>query len=87
MRWQYKLSILLLLLSQIVFLGFALYHTDKELYIPYDRPEAPPSKGYSWIWYHIEDWSWSLVLALVALAFFVYGVIADWKTPDNTRAQ
>lgn len=65
MRWHYKVSFLFLVLSQIVFFALASYHTNLG--------------GYSWIWYHFEHWSISLVLSIMALAFFILGVIEDFR--------
>jgi hypothetical protein len=74
MRWQYKVSLFLLLLSQVVFFGLAAYHLDDQLYYPDGNIEATPTRGYSWIWYHPEQWLISLVLVGAAVGFFVYGL-------------
>ena len=55
MRWQYKVSLFLLVLSQVVFFGLAAYHTDDQIYYPDGNLEATPTRGYSWIWYHPEQ--------------------------------
>ena len=78
MKWQYKASFFLLLLSQTVFFALAVYHTDNELYYPGGLPDAKPSVGYSWIWYHLEHWIISLVFALIALALFMYGLVSEF---------
>ena len=78
MKWEYKVSLLLLLLSQVVFLGLAAYHTEVRL-ISDDDSGVSPTSGYSWIWYHMDQWIISLVLSILALAFFVYGVITEIK--------
>ena len=72
--WQYKVSLFLLVLSQVVFLGLAAYHTDDQIYYPDGNLEATPTRGYSWIWYHPEQWLTSLVLVFAGVAFFVYGL-------------
>jgi hypothetical protein len=77
MKWEYKVSLFLLLLSQIVFLGLAAYHTEVGL-ISGTRAVSPTA-GYSWIWYHMEQWIISLFLSVLALVFFVYGVITEIK--------
>ncbi len=69
MRWQYKVSLFLMLLSQTVFLGLAAYYTDNQL----------PTAGYSWIWHHPEHWTFSLAISLLGLAFLVYGIISEIK--------
>lgn len=72
MRWEYKVSLFLLLLSQVIFLGLAAYHTQGLL----------SGEGtYSWIWYHPEHWFFSLSLSVIALLLFVYAAITDIK-PD-----
>ena len=77
MRWQYKVSLFLLVLSQVAFFGLAAYNTDDQLYYPNGDLEAVPSRGYSWIWYHPEQWLVSLVLAVAAVVFFGYAVGLD----------
>ena len=79
MRWQYKVSLLLLVLSQVVFFGLATYNMDDQLYYPDGDLEATPTRGYSWIWYHPEQWLVSLVLVVAAVAFFVIGVGVDFR--------
>ena len=84
MKWQYKVSLFLLVLSQVVFFGLAAYYTDDQLYYPDGDLGATPTRGYSWIWYHPEQWLMSLVLVVAAVAFFVYGAGLDiresgWK--------
>lgn len=80
MRWQYKVSLFLLVLSQVVFFGLAAYHTDNQLYYPDDNLEGSPSRGYSWIWYHPDQWLICLVFVVFALTFFVFGFVVDIKT-------
>ena len=77
MRWQYKVCLFLLVLSQVVFFGVAAYYTDDQIYYPDGDLEAAPTRGYSWIWYHPEQWLISLVLVGVAVAFFVIGLGAE----------
>ena len=89
MRWQYKVSLFLMVLSQTVFLGLAAYHTDNRLYYPNDDPLATPSAGYSWIWYHPEQWIISLTLNIAAVATFMYGIIKEknWKLSDFIKIE
>ena len=77
MMWQYKVSLFLLMLSLIVFLGLAAYYTDNQIYYPDGNLEATPTRGFSWIWYHPEAWLISLGLDVAALTFFVYGVAVE----------
>ena len=63
MKKSYVISLFCLLLSQLVFLFVAWYHTDVA--------------GRSWIWFHQPDWIWSFVLAMLALVFFVTGLVTD----------
>ena len=79
MRWQYKVSLFLLVLSQVVFFGLTAYHTDDQLYYPDDNFEAEPSRGYSWVWYHPEQWLISLVLVVGGVVFFVFAAVLDLK--------
>ena len=90
MRWQFMLSLLFLLLSQVVFLGLAAYYTEIRNVYPGGDITVSPSVGYSWIWYHLESWIISLVLSIVALAMFVWGMIAEirqsgWKLSNQTK--
>ena len=79
MRWQYKISLFLLVLSQTVFFVLAAYHTDNQLYYPNGNLDATPTRGYSWIWYHPDQWHISLILVVIGLGFFVFGAILDIK--------
>jgi len=63
MKWQYKVSLFFTLLSQFVFFILASFHTSYG--------------GYSWIWYHFEHWSISLILSIMALSFFLLGIRED----------
>jgi len=67
MRSQYKVSLFLMLLSQTVFLGLAAYYIDDQY------------SGYTWIWYHPEQWTFSLTIGLFGLAVFVYGIMAEFR--------
>jgi hypothetical protein len=81
MKWQYKLSLLLLLVSQTSFLVLAAYHTDTKFYSSSNRTGTSPSLSYSWIWYHLEHWIISLVFALGALFMFIHGIVSElWQT-------
>lgn len=77
MKWQYKVSLFLLVISQVSFFGLAAYHTDDQLYYPDDNLEGSPTRGYSWIWYHPEQWLVCLVFGLFALVFFIFGFVVD----------
>ncbi len=81
MRWQYKVSLFLMVLSQTVFLGLAAFHIQSQPYYSNDNPEATRVVGYSWIWYHFEQWVISLVLNLAGVAVFISGIINE-KRPD-----
>jgi hypothetical protein len=80
MRWQYKVSFLLLLLSQTAFLGLAAYFTDNQVYYSNNDSTAVSTIGYSWIWYHPQEWTWVLPLAVLALVFFLFGLVRDTHT-------
>ena len=82
MRWHARaVSLFLLVLSQTVFLGLAAYYTDTRVYYPDGDPNASPTMGYSWIWYHFENWIISLTLSLAAVAVFIFGIMKE-KRPD-----
>ena len=85
MKWQYKVSLLLLLVSQTSFLALAAYHTDKNIYYPSDSPGVPPSLGYSWIWYHLDHWIFSLVVALAAVVIFIHGLVTELRQSRGKR--
>jgi hypothetical protein len=92
MRWQFKVSLLFLVVSQVVFFVLAAYHMDRVVYYPEGDLGASPSVGYSWIWYHSESWMISLVLIVAALAAFVWGMIAEirqtgWKLSDYIKIE
>ena len=63
MKWQYKISLLLLLVSQVLFFGLSLYRPDSE--------------ETSWIFSYQEPWIWVFVIVGVALGMFVFGVISE----------
>ena len=63
LRWQYKVSLFLIILAQVVFFLMTIYHTD--------------STGYSWILHHQLDYVWSFILVLSSSIFFIYGVMVD----------
>lgn len=79
MRWQFKVSLFLSVLAWTMFLGFAAYNTDNSLRYPSGDLEVTPIVGYSWIWYHPEQWMISLFLNLFAVVMFIYGVVAGIK--------
>ena len=72
MKWQYKVSLFFAVFSQVVFFALVGYHTDLN--------------GYSYIWYHFEHWSISLILSIMALAFFVLGLREDLKILLKNRS-
>lgn len=72
MKWQYKTSLLLLILAQIVFFALTIYHTD--------------SAGDSWILYHQSDYIWSFILSLISLGFFIYGLATEKSNGDKWNA-
>ena len=86
MRWQYKVSLFLMVLSQTVFLGLAAYHIQSQPYYSNDNPEVTRVVGYSWIWHHFEQWTISLILNIIGVIFFIVGSIKekrpDWKLSD-----
>jgi len=85
MKWQYKVSLLFLILSQTVFLTLAAYHTDNEFYYPGGQPDTEPTIGYSWIWYHLEHWIISWVLVIVSLTFCMHGLLTDFIQSKNKQ--
>jgi len=87
MKWQYKISILLVLLSQTIFFSLAVFHMDSELYYPGGNLDAQPSQGYSWIWYHFEHWIICLILDIVAIVFFLDGLIGDFKKSTDKNGE
>ncbi len=72
-------------------MGLAAYYTDNQLYYPDDNVEATPTVGYSWIWYHYEQWIISLILVLIGVGFFIFGVIKEkrpgWKLSDFIKIE
>ena len=92
MRWQYKASLLLMVLSQTVFLGFAAYHIDTRGDVSEYLGISPaPTVGYSWIWHHPEHWIISLVLNLAGMVVFASGIIKekgpDWKLSNFIKIE
>jgi hypothetical protein len=87
MKWQYKLALAMLVLSQTVFFSLAAYNTDNQLYYPQGNTDATPEQGYSWIWYHPEQWMISLLLVVIGIAFFALGTFSDfeerWKNKNE----
>jgi hypothetical protein len=77
-KWQYKLSLFLMIVSWIVFLSIAYYNTS-----PVVNSDTNSYAGYSWIWYHQEQWIISLVLNIVALALYILGILSDMKSGWN----
>ena len=74
-KWQYKLSLFLMIMSWIVFLIVAYYNTA-----PLVGSNLDSYAGYSWIWYHQDQWIISLVLNLVALGLFMFGLLSEIKS-------
>ena len=87
MKLQYKIALFFLLLSQTSFLLIAAYHTDNELYYPNDQPNAEPTVGYSWIWYHLDHWIISLFLAFAGLITFSHGLISDYGEKKKKKSK
>ena len=83
MKWYYKASFFLLLLSQTFFLALAAYHTDNELYYPDGNLNVTPTVGYSWIWYHLDQWIISLFLGGLSLIVVVFGLMTEWNESRN----
>lgn len=79
MKWQYKAAFFILILSQTIFFIFAAYHTEIQINNQNQQTE------YSWIWYHLEHWIISLVLALISLFLFLYGIL--YEILDSKRKQ
>lgn len=71
-----------MILAWTLFLGLALYHTDS-VYVPNNDSEATSSWGYSWIWYHQEQWLPSLVLNLSGLVLFIHGLLTENEKTDQ----
>lgn len=92
MRWQYKISLFLMVLSWTMFLLIAAYNTETTINHPQvDNTEAR-TIGYSWIWYHPEQWLISLIISLVSVTVFVYGFLVDlkksrWSISDFIRIE
>lgn len=90
MKWTYKISMFLLLLSQTIFFLLAIYHTDSTLYYPGGDLEKIPTVGFSWIWYHLESWMICVVLNLIAIIVFFYGSLEEkmnWKSSDLAKIE
>jgi hypothetical protein len=85
MKFQYKLSLLFILLSQTSFLLIAAYHTDNQIYYSSAGSTDEISTGYSWIWYHLEHWIISLFLAFAGLASFSHGAISDFRAKKQKK--
>ena len=79
MRWQYKVSLFLMVLSQFVFFALAAYNTESRVDYPKVGAEESRKVGYSWIWYHPEQWLISLVISLISLVACVDGLLVDLK--------
>jgi hypothetical protein len=86
MKWPYKVCLLLLALSQIVFFSLAAYHTDDQIYRPEANDQSKSTRGYSWIWYHPEQWLISLALVVAAIVFFVFAAGLDIKEFGRKKA-
>lgn len=83
MKWQYKLSFFLLLLSQTSFFILAALHTD--FYPNNDAMGAQSIVGYSWILYHFEHWVISFGLAFGALLALLYGFLLEIMDSRRTE--
>jgi len=91
MRWQYKVSLFLMVLSQTVFFGLAAFNIQTQPYYIEGTPEATREIGYSWIWYHFEQWVISLVLNIAGVVVFISGIINEkrpgWKLSDYIKME
>ena len=79
MRWQYKIALFLMILSQVVFFVFVAYNTESKVNYPQVGAEERRTIGYSWIWYHPEQWLISLLLSFGSLLVCIYGLLVDLK--------
>ena len=86
MRWQYTVSLFLVLLSLNVFFGLAAYHIESVSSYPIVGPEERRTVGYTWIWYHPDQWVFSFVFSLGGLLFFAYGVLVDVRESRSRLA-
>ena len=81
-----------MVLSWTMFLVIAAYNTETRINHPQvDNTEAR-TIGYSWIWYHPEQWLISLIISLVSVTVFVYGLLVDlkksrWSISDFIRIE
>jgi hypothetical protein len=73
MKWPFKIAIFFLILSQVIFFLFAAYNIETKS----STIEENQTLGYSWIWYHPEQWLISLVISIISLLFFIYGLISN----------
>lgn len=92
MRWQYSISLLLLVFTPTIFLTLAIFHIDTNLYYPEGSLTNPLTIGYSWIWYHFEHWVICLVLSLIATGLFIHGLFLDlqqsnWKLSNYIKIE
>ena len=79
MRWQYKISLFLMILSWFVFLTIAAYNIETRFNYPKVDGTEARVVGYSWIWYHPEQWLISLIISLISISLFGYGFLVDLK--------
>jgi hypothetical protein len=77
MKWQFKIALFLLILSQVIFFVFAAYNIERKE----NTIEENQTLGYSWIWYHPEQWLISLVISFISLLFFIHGLIFNQNVP------
>jgi hypothetical protein len=93
MNWEYKICLLLLLISWTAFLVLADHFKANQLYYPENSHEQSSIvTTHSTIWYHKEYWITSLGLSYVALVFGLLGLINDkkrsgWKMSDFIKIE
>lgn len=77
MKWQFKIALFLLIFSQVIFFVFAAYNIETKG----STVENNETLGYSWIWYHPEQWLISLLISLISFLFFIHGLIFNKNLP------
>jgi hypothetical protein len=91
MRWQFKVSLFLLLMSWSVFLVLAAYDTIIPVYYPVENVESSMI-GFLGVWLFFEHWSISLGLSLAATVLLVFGLgldikVSGWKLTDFIKIE
>ncbi|MBT8171927.1 hypothetical protein KJN74_03560 [Candidatus Bathyarchaeota archaeon] len=57
----------------------AAYNTETKTDYPIENNIEARTIGYSWIWYHPEQWLICLIISLFSAVVFVYGLLVDLK--------